>query len=161
MSTTAVLQITAPADDPVIVTSRIVKAPPELVFSAWTEPEHLRNWWGPRRLELVVCELDLTVGGTYRFVHRDADGHEFGFHGEYREIERPSRLVATFVYEGMPDAEAVETTTFESVEGGTMVRSTARHPSIAARDEHLANGMESGMTESFERLDEMLELLTG
>jgi uncharacterized protein YndB with AHSA1/START domain len=160
MTTKTALEIDAPADQPVIHTTRFLKAPPELVFQAWTEPEHLRRWMGPRYLEIVVCEVDLRVGGTWHMIHRAPDGQEFGFHGEYREIDRPNRLVATWVYEGMPDSEAIETMTFEAVEGGTIARGTSRYDSIETRDQHLASGMESGMVESYERLDELFASLS-
>jgi uncharacterized protein YndB with AHSA1/START domain len=160
MTTKTALQIDAPADQPVIRTTRFLAAPPELVFEAWTEPDHLRKWWGPRSLEIVVCEVDLRVGGPWHMVHRAPDGKEFGFHGEYREIDRPNRLVATWVFEGVPDEEAVETMTFEAVDGGTMARGTSRYSSIEARDAQLASGMESGMVESYERLDELFASLS-
>ena len=77
--------------EPVITYRRFVPAPPELVFEAWTKPEHLTQWLGPAYLELSVCEIDLRVGGAYRFVHRAPDGTEHGFHGEYLEVVRPSQ----------------------------------------------------------------------
>jgi uncharacterized protein YndB with AHSA1/START domain len=150
------LDIVMPADEPLIIVRRFLAAPPELVFEAWTQPEHLRHWWGPRRLELVRCEIDLRVGGGYTFVHRAPDGQEFGFHGEYREIDPPHRLVVTFIYDGAPEDESVETSSFEAADGGTIVSSSSRHSSVAARDMHVANGMAEGMTESYERLDERL-----
>jgi uncharacterized protein YndB with AHSA1/START domain len=106
-----------------------------------------------------VCEVDLRVGGSWRFVHRAPDGQEFAFYGECREIDRPNRLVATWVWEGMPDDEAIETLTLEAVEGGTLVRSEARHTTLAARDQHIENGMESGMIETYQRLDELVDSL--
>ncbi len=150
------LELEIPPDEPVISYRRFVKAPPQLVFQAFTDPEHLRNWWGPRRLELVVCEVDLRVGGGYRFVSRAPDGQEFGFHGEYRVIEPPHKLEQTFVFEGAPDHYAVETAVFEAVEGGTMVHGRAVHDTLMARDMHVASGMEGGMTESMQRLDEVV-----
>jgi uncharacterized protein YndB with AHSA1/START domain len=151
------LDIAIPADSPVVSFRRTVKAPLALVFGVWTEPEHLRHWWGPRALALVVSEVDLRVGGGYRFVSRAPDGQEFAFHGVYREIEPPRRLVSTFVYEGLPDNEVVETVTFELVEGGTLISSLSVHASLAARDAHVAMGMEGGLIESHVRLDELLE----
>jgi len=155
--TATALDITAPADEPVIYTRRFVKAPPELIFDAWTNPEHLRKWWGPRRLDMVVCEVDLRVGGSWRFVHRAPDGQEFAFYGKYLDVDAPNRLVATWTWEGMPDDEAIQTLVLEVVDGGTMVCSEARHQSIADRDQHLENGMEGGMIETYERLDELLD----
>jgi uncharacterized protein YndB with AHSA1/START domain len=157
--TAAPIDITLPPDRPVILWSRFVKAPPELAFEMWTEPEHIRNWLGPRYLETVLCEVDLRPGGTYRFVHRAPDGSEHAFHGEYREIDRPRRLVSTWVYEGMPDDVSIETINFEAVDGGTRIHGTSEHVSVAARDQHIANGMERGMIESYERFDERVAAL--
>ena len=104
-------------------------------------------------------DVDLRVGGGYRIVHRAPDGQQFAFRGEYREIVPQNRLVATFVFEGAPDHEAVETAVFESVNGGTMVNGTTLHKTITARDMHFNSGMEPGMIESYERLDELLATL--
>jgi uncharacterized protein YndB with AHSA1/START domain len=149
------LEIEIPQDEPVVIFRRVIKAPPELVFRMYTEPEHLRRWFGPRHLELVVCEIDLRVGGRYRLVHRAPDGQEFAFHGEYRMIEPPHRLVKSFVYEGTPDNEAVDTFTFAPVAGGTLIACRTVHSSIAARDAHVAYGMEDGLTDSYQRLAEL------
>lgn len=104
--------------------------------------------------------MDLRVGGSYRFVHRAPDGQEFGFHGEFREIDPPHRLVQTFVFEGAPEHEAVETLTLEPVDGGTLLIGRTAHDTIEARDAHVAAGMEGGMRETYERLDELLARLT-
>jgi uncharacterized protein YndB with AHSA1/START domain len=149
-------EITTPAGEPVIITRRFLKAPPELVYRACTEGEYLRRWWGPRRLETVACDVDLRVGGSWRIVHRAPDGAEFAFHGEFLELEPPSRRVATFVYEGAPEDEAVETLVFEEVEGGTMLTATSRHRSVEARDMHVASGMEEGIIDSYLRLDDLM-----
>lgn len=149
------LEIEIPRDEPVVIFRRLVKAPPELVFRMYTEPAHLRRWFGPPHLVLVVCEIDLRVGGRYRFVHRAPDGQEFGFRGEYRLIERPHRLVKSFVYEGTPENEAVDTYSFQSVDAGTLVSCRTVHSSIAARDAHVASGMEDGLTASYRRLDQL------
>ena len=151
------LRISTPIDEPVVRFQRFVNAPPALAFEVWTDPEHLRHWWGPRALTLVVSEVDLRVGGAYRFVSRAPDGQEFAFHGVYREIQPPRHLVSTFVYEGLPDNEVVETVTFEPAQGGTLISSLSVHASLAARDVHVATGMEGGLTESHVRLDELLE----
>jgi uncharacterized protein YndB with AHSA1/START domain len=149
-------EIIMPPGEPVIEVRRFLKAPSELVFRAVTEGEYLRRWWGPRRLEVSECEIYLRVGGNWRIVHRAPDGAEFAFHGEFLELEPPHRRVATFVFEGAPDHEAVETLVLEPVEGGTMLTQATRHSSVEARDMHVANGMESGIIDSFERLDELL-----
>jgi uncharacterized protein YndB with AHSA1/START domain len=158
MSTTT-LEVTALPGERSMEFRRFVKAPPALVFDILTKPEHLRHWWGPRELELAVCELDLRVGGSYRFVQRAADGREFVFTGEYRVIDPPHKLSYTFVYEGAPDDVAVDTITLEPADGGTVIRGTSVHASVAARDQHLAAGMERGMTEAYERFDELVATL--
>jgi uncharacterized protein YndB with AHSA1/START domain len=151
------LEVIAAPDKPTIVTRRRFDAPRALVFDAWTKPEYIKRWLGPRNLEMVVCEVDLRVGGGYRFVHRTPDGQEFGFHGTYREISRPDRLVGTYVFEMFPDAEAVDTLVLEEHDGVTTATTTTVHTSIQNRDGHLANGaMEVGMNEGYARLDELL-----
>src|ERR1700761_8700064 len=127
--TSSQLAIPVPVDEPVIVFERILAAPPELVFDLWTNPDHLRNWWGPREFEMIAMDIDLRVGGGYRFVQRAPDGTEYAFHGRYRELDPPGRLVYTTVYEGAPDSEAVERFTFEAVEGGTLIRCRSEHSS--------------------------------
>ncbi len=149
-------EITTPPGEPVIHIRRFFKAPPELVFRALTEPEYLRRWFGPRRLEITVCEADLREGGTWLVVQRAPDGMEFAFHGEVLEIDPPRKRVGTFIYEGAPDAVATETLVCEPVEGGTLVVTTMVHSSVEARDMHVANGMEEGIIDSHLRLDEVL-----
>ncbi len=139
---------------------RFVDAPPDVVFAVWTEPEHLRNWWGPRQFELVVCESDPRAGGRYRFVQRTPDGQEHRFDGVYREVDRPQRLVRTFVYAGAPDDESVETVTFQRDGRGTLITSMSIFPSFAARDVYAQAGMEAGLRESHHRLDAWLEAIS-
>ncbi len=162
MTTTNIpTEITTPAGEPVIEVRRFFKAPPELVYRACTESEYLRRWMGPRRLEVSECEVDHRVGGTWRLVHRAPDGTEFVFYGEFLELDPPYRRVGTFVWEGAPEDEAVETLLLEAVEGGTILHTTMRHSSVEARDMHVANGMEGGIIESYERLDEVLASTVG
>lgn len=149
-------EITTPAGEPVIHIRRFFKAPPELVYRALTEPEYLRRWYGPRRLEITVCEADLRVGGTWRVVHRAPDGTEFGFHGEFLELDPPRKRVGTFIYEGAPNAMATETIVCEPVDGGTMLVSTMVHSSVEAREMHVESGMEDGILDSYSRLDEFV-----
>jgi uncharacterized protein YndB with AHSA1/START domain len=149
------LEIATPTDEPVLIWQRTLSAPLSLVFNLLTDPEYLRHW-GPSGLDLVVCDVDLRVDGEYRFVHRAPDGQEFAFHGVYREVEPPRRVVQTLVYEGAPDNEAVETMTLEEVDGGTRVVGHSTYVSIAARDEHVAAGLKEGMADCHERLDEWL-----
>jgi uncharacterized protein YndB with AHSA1/START domain len=152
-------EITTPAGEPVINMRRFFKAPPELVYRAVTEEKYLPRWFGPRRLEVAECAVDLRVGGTWRIVHRAPDGMEFVFYGEFLELDPPHRRVGTFAWDGAPDDVAVETLVLEAIEGGTMLISTTRHASVEARDMHVANGMEQGIIESNERLDELLASL--
>jgi len=149
-------EIEIPAGEPVIHIRRFFKATRALVYKACTDPEYLRRWMGPRRLEITECEADLRVGGAWRMVHRAPDGAEFAFHGRLLELDPPRRRVGTFVWEGAPEDESVETIEFTEVDGGTLMTSTARHSSVEARDMHVANGMETGIIESYERLDELV-----
>jgi len=156
------LEVIADPDRPTIVTRRVLDAPRALVFEAFTRPEHLKRWLGPAKYTWIACEIDLRVGGGYRWVHRDDAGNVFAFHGTYREVVRPERIVATFVFEAFPDDEAVDTVTFEERDGRTMVTTTTVHRTIEGRNGHLAGGMEAGMTEGYARLDELLpELARG
>ena len=143
-----------------IVGSRIMDAPPELVFKAYTDPELIPEWWGPRRYTTTVDKMDVRPGGAWRFIHRAADGGQHAFNGVYREVLPPKRLVFTFNYEGAPGHEVVETVTFEGVEDGkTKMTDHMLFDSRAARDGMLNSGMEEGGTESIERLVELLRQL--
>ena len=154
--TTKHTEIETPEGEPVIRVRRFFAAPPDLVYKACTEADYIRRWMGPRHLETTECEADLRVGGTWRLVHRAPDGAEFVFFGEFLELDPPRRRVGTFIWEGAPEAKAVETMELEAVDGGTLVTTTMVHSSLAARDMHVANGMEGGILESHERLDEVL-----
>ena len=153
------LDITAPHDEPVILFWRTFQAPARLVFEAWTEPEHLRHWRVPRGFELVVCEVDLRVGGGYRFVHRAPDGSRHVFRGQYRQIERPSRLLSTFIYEAAPETEVLDEVTFTGNGGTTLVTGRTVFPTFQARELYAAAGAERGLAECHERLDELLKAL--
>jgi len=143
-----------------IVGSRIMDAPPELVFKAYTDPELIPRWWGPRRYATTVNKMDLRPGGVWRFVHRAADGGEYAFNGVYREIVPPKRLVYTFNYEGAPGHEAVETVTFEEAEGGkTRMTDHLLFETREERDGMLNSGMEEGAAETIDRLAELLREL--
>jgi uncharacterized protein YndB with AHSA1/START domain len=153
------LELIAEPGKPTIVTRRVVDAPRALVFEAFTNPEHLKRWLGPRSRTLVVCESDLRVGGKYRWVLRAENGHEAHFHGEYREINPPERIVRTFVFDLHPEDVAVETLYLEERDGKTIITTTAVASSVKERDAHLANGMEKGIVEGYERLDDLLASL--
>lgn len=149
------VELTLPSDLEIKMTRRF-SAPPGLVFDAHVDCRHLKRWWGPRRYELSVCELDLRVGGKWRFVHRGEDGQEFGFRGEFRAIERPKLIANTFEFEGMPGHICLETLTFDEVAGGTLLTDLTLFDSREDRDGMLQSGMEEGAAESMERLAELL-----
>lgn len=153
--------MTLPADNQILIT-REFDAPRHLVFRAWTTPELVRRWWHANRGEMTVCEIDLRVGGTWRYV-MNADGvGEVGFHGEYREIVPNERLVSTEVYEGIPDAEenaALDTLTLTEVDGRTLMTILVEHRTKEGRDAHIESGMEAGMQDAMDLLDEVTSSL--
>ncbi|HEX6389282.1 MAG TPA: SRPBCC domain-containing protein, partial [Solirubrobacteraceae bacterium] len=108
--------VTLPADDQILIT-REFAAPPHLVYRAWTEPDLVQRWWSGQRGKVVSAEIDLRVGGTWRFVMTANEGFEVAFHGEFLELVPGERIVQTEVYEGMPNARAVDTLTFTEVDG--------------------------------------------
>ncbi len=118
MTTSRSAKVTLPADDQILIT-REFDAPKHLVYKAYTTPELVRRWWTAKRGEMTVAEIDLRVGGTWRYVMIAHGEMEVGFHGEYREIVPNERIVTTEVYEGMPDAEALDTLTLTEVDGRT------------------------------------------
>jgi uncharacterized protein YndB with AHSA1/START domain len=154
------MTLTVPSDREVVLT-RVFDAPRRLVWEAYTRPEHLKAWVGPRRLTMPVCEMDLRPGGAWRFVHRESNGQEHAFRGEFREIVPPERLVRTFEYEGMPGHVSVETATFAEHDGKTTVTVTARFDSVEDRDAMLGSGMETGAAEGWDRLAEHLGGMAG
>jgi uncharacterized protein YndB with AHSA1/START domain len=149
-------QIAADPALPTIVITREFDAPPERVFRAYTERDLIVQWLGPRNLTMKVETFDCRTGGSYRYVHVDEDGTEYGFFGAFHEVRPHDRIVQTFTYEGVPDGVSLETATFEDLGGRTRVTTTSVVDSIEARDGILASGMETGLTEGYERLDELL-----
>jgi uncharacterized protein YndB with AHSA1/START domain len=144
------------SDSEVLIT-RSFNAPRRIVFDAITKPEHVKHWYGVRGLTVVVCQIDLRPGGTWRYVLRGPDGMEHGFSGVYREIVPPERIVSTENYEPIgPGHEMVATVTLEESNGRTTLRNRLRYLSQADRDGHLQSGMEGGMQEAFDRLEELL-----
>ena len=157
--TTNTLEITALPGERTIVMRRTFAAPRALVFDACTRPEHLRRWWAPCFMTMVECEVDLRVGGRYRFLLRSPDGQEYVFYGEYLEIDRPERTRATWVYGQFPDDGAIESAEFVEVDGKTTLTTTVLHKTVAARDGHLASGMEAGATDSMNQLEALVREL--
>jgi uncharacterized protein YndB with AHSA1/START domain len=153
----AALTISLPSEKEVIL-RRVFHAPRRLVFKAMTQPEHVRNWWGCKAFELTVCEIDFRIGGSYRLVQRAPDGQEHPFRGEYLEIMEPERIVQTFIYDvdGIRDFPATETVTLVEENGKTILTNSIQYLSQQARDGHFYSGMESGATESMDRLEELV-----
>lgn len=144
-----------------LVITRTFRAPAEIVFEAYTNPEHVRRWWAPASRDVVVvsCDAEVRPGGSYRYVLRKGDD-TFAFSGAYVEIARPTRLVYTQRFEPMP-GEATITVAFEERGGATTLRATEVYPSKEALDAALASGMEDGMFETFDQLDELVVTLRG
>ena len=153
-------QCTTPSDTEITLT-RLFDAPRELVWEAMTKPEHVRRWWGclDERYSVPVCEIDLRVGGTWRFVGRGPEGDFPAFFGEYLEIDRPGRLVYTEIFEPFPDAASVVTQRLEEEQGKTRLTVTACYDSRQTRDIVLGTGMEKGAAVSYDRLEDVVAAL--
>ncbi len=136
-----------------LVTTRAIDAPRELVFRAYTDPEAIPHWWGPARYTTTVVEMDVRPGGKWRHVQHDADGNEFGFSGEYRDVVPAERLVSTFEWDGAPGHVSVDTLTLEERDGKTFLTSHTLFTTPEERDEMTGTGMEEGMMESWDRLE--------
>lgn len=141
---------------PLVRITREFDAPPAAVFRAHSDPELLARWLGPRDLVMEVERFDCRRGGEYRYVHRLGDD-EFWFHGSFHDVRPDELIVQTFTYEGMPDGVALERMTFEPLPGGrTRLVGTSLVDSFEDRDAFVASGMESGVVEGYEKLDELL-----
>jgi uncharacterized protein YndB with AHSA1/START domain len=153
------LTVTTPSDREIMMT-RVFDAPRDLVFEAHTSCEHMANWWGPRKYTFASCEIDFREGGSWRIVHRGPEGEEDqGFRGEYREIVPPEKIVWTFEWEGMPGHVTVETLTLEEHDGKTTATAISVYDTVEDRDGMLQSGMEEGAAETYDKLDEYLEIL--
>jgi uncharacterized protein YndB with AHSA1/START domain len=152
-------QVTLPADDQILIT-REFDAPRNLVYRAWTTPELIRRWWNAKRGEMTIAEVDLRVGGKWRYAMVTEDGFEVAFHGEYREIVPNERIVSTEVYEGAPQPEGEEqgtlnTATFEEADGRTTLTILVEAPSKETRDAIIESGMEAGLQDALDLLEEV------
>jgi uncharacterized protein YndB with AHSA1/START domain len=148
-------KVTLPTDEQILIT-RDFDAPKHLVYKAWTTPELVKRWWSGERGEVTLAEIDLRVGGAWRYVMVTGDGFEVAFHGEYREIVPNERIVSTEAYEGIPDADAraaVNTLTLTEADGGTSLTLLMQLKSREDRDAVIDSGMETGMQESMDRLE--------
>lgn len=154
MTTSKTAVVTLPSDTQILI-NREFDAPRHLVYRAYTEPDLIRRWWAGDRGEVTSIEVDLRVGGRWRYVMTANAGFEVAFHGEYREIVPDERIVSTEVFEGMPDAQAVDTVTFTEVDGRTTLTILVEHDSKANRDAHVATGMEDGLQEALDHLEQV------
>ena len=152
-------QLIAEPGIPQVVMIREFDAPPELLFRAYTEPELIPQWLGPRRLEVEVEQLDVRHGGQWRYIHSDADGR-YPFRGVYHGTPSvEDGITQTWEYEGAPGHVHLEVAQFEETATGTRLVMTAVYPQVESRDAAMASGMESGARESLERLDELVGTL--
>ena len=146
--------VSLPTDEQILIT-REFAAPRHLVYKAFTTPDLVRRWWHANRSEMTVCEIDLRVGGRWRYVMVTPDGFEVAFHGEYREIVPNERLVSTEVYEGFPDAQALDTLTLTEANGRTTLTILVQHASKEHRDAHIESGMEAGLQDALDLLEQV------
>src|SRR5450432_2628162 len=156
MKNTGTLQVVTSGDQEIVMT-RVFDAPRHLVFEAFTKPELLKRWFGPRGWSLEVCEVDFRVGGGFRFVLRGPDGKQMGMRGVYRELAPPDRSVHMESFDDYP-GESQVTAVFAERDGKTTLTATVLYQSMEIRDAVLKSGMEHGAAESYDRL---ADLLTG
>jgi uncharacterized protein YndB with AHSA1/START domain len=155
VATSGTARVTLPADNQVLIT-REFDAPRHLVWRAYTEPELIKRWWAGERGNVTSVDVDLRVGGKWRYVMRANPGFEVAFHGEYREIAEPERLVNTEAFEGIPDPDgnaALCTLTLTEKDGRTYMETLIEHRDRAGRDAHINSGMEAGMQEALTALE--------
>ena len=149
-------QIDAPAGVPFVDITREFDAPLELVRRAWTDPDLVKQWLGPRKYEMVIEQWDARAGGAYRYIHRDDAGNEFRFHGVFHSND-PDNMVQTFEFEGMPGHVSLDKLALEDIGGGrTRAHIHSVYQSLQDRDGMVQAGMGDGVNEGFERLDELL-----
>jgi len=153
------LTIVAEPDSPFNDITRDFDAPRELLLRAYTDPELVKQWLGPRKYEMVIDHYDARDGGTYRYIHRD-EGHAYAFHGVFHGAPTIDGMVQTFEFEGAPGHVSLDAITFEDLGGGrTRVHLHSVHQSVVARDAMAAAGMASGIDDAYRRLDELVERL--
>jgi uncharacterized protein YndB with AHSA1/START domain len=152
-------QITAEPGTPQMFLTREFAAPREFLFRAHTDPDLLVQWLGPRRLTMTIDVYEVRDGGRWRYIHREENGAEHGFRGVFHGTPSLNGIVQTFEYEGAPGHVCLETLTFEEQDGKTMLRINEVYQSVEDRDAALQSGMESGINESYERLDELIAKL--
>jgi uncharacterized protein YndB with AHSA1/START domain len=154
---THALRVTAPEGLPYIDTEREFDAPVGAVFDAHRDPDKVRRWMGPDRLDVELAEWDFSTHGGWRMVHREEDGTEYAFHGTFHTVRENDVAVQTFEFEGAPDQVSIEFLTFTDLGGGrTRLGVHAVYPSVETRDAMVSSGMETGMSEGYRRLDDVL-----
>ena len=151
--------VTLPSDTEILIT-REFDAPRHLVYRVWTTPELIKRWWSGKRGTVTLAAVDLRVGGKWRYVMVTESQVEVAFHGEFSEIVSDTKLVNTEVFEGYPDAGAVNVITFSESNGRTTLRCLVQHTSKAHRDMHVQSGMEAGMQESMDALEQVAQSLS-
>ena len=159
MASATFLKVSVVSDLEIVLTCEF-DAPRDLVFEAFSKPEHVTHWWGRKDSTLPVCEMDFRPGGAWHYVERAADGNEYGFRGEYREILRPERIVQTFEFEGMPGHISVDSLVFEDLGGRTRIVGTSVFDSVEDRDGMIQSGMEEGAGEVYNRLADYLRTMS-
>jgi uncharacterized protein YndB with AHSA1/START domain len=146
--------VSLPTDTQILI-SRDFDAPKHLVYKAWTTPELVNRWWSAKRGKVTIADIDLRVGGKWRWVMVTDGGFEVAFHGEYRELVPNERIVSTEVFEGMPEGEALNTITLTEKEGRTTLAILVQHQNQAHRDAHINSGMEAGMQDALALLEQV------
>jgi uncharacterized protein YndB with AHSA1/START domain len=153
-ATSGTAKVSLPADDQILI-EREFAAPANLVWRAVTEPELVRRWWHAGRGEMTVCEIDLRVGGNWRYAMRPEGGEEFAFYGEFLEIVPNERIVQTETFAPFPDDASTNTMSLTERDGVTLLRTLVKHQTAEARDMHINSGMEAGMQDAFDRLEQV------
>ena len=149
-------RITAEPGSHQILITRQFDAPRQLLFRAWTDPQLLTQWLGPRRLEMIIERYEVRDGGSYRYIHREPDGAEYAFRGVFHGDPSPDGMVQTFEFEGAPGHVSLDTLSMDEREGRTIVRINSVYQTVEARDAALASGMAQGLEEGFQRLEELI-----
>ncbi len=152
-------KVSAEPGVPFIDITREFDAPRDLVFRAHTDPDLLRQWLGGDKYEMIIDRYDVRDGGSWRYVHRDGAGNDYGFHGVFHGTPTPERLVQTFEFEGAPGYVSLDALTLEEVDGRTIVRIHSVHQTVEGRDAMVSSGMEAGLNAGYNRLDGLIARL--
>ena len=152
-------KVSAEPGVPFIDITREFDAPRDLVFRAHTDPDLLKQWLGGEKYEMIIDRYDVRDGGSWRYVHRDGDGNDYGFHGVFHGTPTPERLVQTFEFEGAPGYVSLDALTLEEVDGRTIVRIHSVHQTVEGRDAMVSSGMEAGLNAGYDRLDGLIARL--